>query len=145
MAIQVAMNESDVRGGARTLAREPRPFRVLLVEDEITIGMDLAMTLADWGYVVDGPHGEIGASMDAIHAVAPDLAILDVNLGDENSFCIASELNLSHTPFLFLTGYARAAELRNDTLTAAPKLSKPVDFLRLRAELGRLAAGRQPA
>ncbi|WP_143747381.1 response regulator [Marinibacterium profundimaris] len=68
--------------------------RVLLVEDEFLIGMDLAMFLEEWGYVVDGPHASSSKAIAAIEKDPPNLAILDVNLGrDDTSLPIAQMLH----------------------------------------------------
>tara|TARA_R110002020_G_scaffold26514_34_gene86075 strand:- start:10159 stop:10545 length:387 start_codon:yes stop_codon:yes gene_type:complete len=114
--------------------------RVLLTEDEILIGMDLAMMLEDWGYVVDGPHGSSRQAMEALNLNAPDLAILDVNLGNnDTSLPIAQELNKRDAPFIFLTGYNPSRYAGDDVLKNAPHMRKPVQEHALRKLLDEIA------
>jgi DNA-binding response OmpR family regulator len=88
----------------RGLARR----RILVVEDEALIAMDLEWTLRQSGCEVVGPVATLG---DAVRAVATehplDGAILDVNLGRERVFPVADLLADRGVPFLFLTGYER--------------------------------------
>lgn len=119
--------------------------RVLLVEDEFLIGMDLAMFLEEWGYVVDGPHGSSAKAIAAIEKDPPDLAILDVNLGrDDTSLPIAQMLHGQGRPFLFLTGYDPSRYADHALIREAPHLRKPVNEAHLRALLAGLADGPDP-
>ena len=101
--------------------------KVIVVEDEVLVGMDLVMMLEDWGYVVDGPHANVESAFDAIHVFEPDVGVLDLNLGGGmTSLPVAEALRARGTPFLFLTGYSRFAALDESTAADAPRLSKPV-------------------
>ncbi len=53
----------------------------------------------------------VEAALDAIDAVPPALAMLDINLGDRTSFPIAHRLNDLGIPLLFATGYGEQAQL----------------------------------
>jgi DNA-binding NarL/FixJ family response regulator len=81
--------------------------RVLIVEDETLLALDLEMTLAANGCTVVGPSGTIGSAVASIDALAPDAAILDLNLNGESSVAVADTLADRGVPFLFLTGYDR--------------------------------------
>ncbi|WP_373356608.1 response regulator [Pseudoroseicyclus sp. CXY001] len=117
----------------------PAGARILVVEDEVLIGMDLVMTLEDWGFVADGPHGSPTAAMAAIEAFGPEVAILDVNLGRAGtSLPIAEALGARGTPFMFLSGYNSSRFADNERLRAAPTLRKPVSEALLRRTLATL-------
>ncbi|MGZ9810487.1 response regulator [Pseudoroseicyclus sp. H15] len=112
------------------------------MEDEILIGMDLVMTLEEWGYVADGPHANPSDAIGAIESFAPDVAILDVNLGNgATSMPIAEKLQERGTPYLFVTGYNSARYAASSSIEAAPNLRKPVNEAQLRAKLKEILAG----
>ena len=97
--------------------------RVLVVEDDVLIGMDVKWALDTTGCQVLGPIATVNAAVQAVTTNSLDAAVLDVNLGTELSFPIADALTSSKVPFLFLTACDRA------TLPAAyrdtPVLAKP--------------------
>lgn len=53
----------------------------------------------------------IEAALDAIEHACPALALLDINLGDRNSFPIAHRLHDLGIPLFFATGYGEQAQL----------------------------------
>ena len=57
-------------------------LRVLVAEDEPIVGFDLCDTVAEAGYMVEGPFDEISSAMLSFQKCKPDIAILDVQLGD---------------------------------------------------------------
>lgn len=114
--------------------------RVLIVEDEILIGADLGLMLEDWGYRADGPHATVSAALAAIEANPPDIALLDVNLGrDETSFDAARALRDRDIPYVFLTGYSLERYVDEDVIQNAPCLKKPVAEGSLRRMLAEFA------
>lgn len=98
-------------------------MRVLLVEDELLVAMDLELTLQERGYEVAGPAATVA---DALRHVRDgvDAAVLDINLEGEESLPVGEALLAQGTPFVFLTGYADR-ELPG-ALQHAPRLTKPV-------------------
>ena len=120
--------------------------RILVVEDEVLIGMDLVMLLEDWGYRPDGPHGSVAACLEAVEQFDPEIAVLDVNLGGgETSLPVAAALRERGTPFVFLTGYTRLETAEDPTILSAPRLKKPVSEHELKSILEDLARkGRKP-
>ena len=85
------------------------------------------MQLEDWGYDASGPHRSIEKAMNEIDQFQPDVAILDVNLGNGvTSMPIARELNERNIPFVFLTGYDPSRFDTDGTCDAAPHLRKPI-------------------
>lgn len=85
--------------------------RVMLVEDNLIIALDADDILRRLGASEVVAEGTVVGALAAIKANAPDLAILDINLGDHNSFAIADHLDDSGIPFLFATGYGEQAKL----------------------------------
>ncbi|WP_261404766.1 response regulator [Chenggangzhangella methanolivorans] len=81
-------------------------LRILLVEDEAMIAMLVEDMLLDGGAEVVGPAGGVKAALAVIAETdAIDGALLDVNLGGEQSFEVADALAARNIPFVFVTGY----------------------------------------
>lgn len=99
-------------------------MRILLVEDEAMIAMLVEDMLLDGGAEVVGPAGGVKAALAAIDQNADiDGALLDVNLGGEQSFEVADALAARNIPFVFVTGYG--GEGVRDRYPDAPTLQKP--------------------
>jgi CheY-like chemotaxis protein len=81
------------------------PATVLVVEDEALIAMDLQSLLEDAGYRVLGPANSTASAMALLNGDAPDVALLDVNLGRSDVFGVANELATRKTKLIFLTGH----------------------------------------
>jgi DNA-binding response OmpR family regulator len=97
--------------------------RVLVVEDDALIALDIAHELADAGLEVIGPATSVAKALELVAANGCDVAVLDVNLGKETSAPVASELRKRGTPFIVLSGYS--SEQHPPELHGAPLLSKP--------------------
>ena len=78
---------------------------MLVVEDEALIAMDLQSLLEDAGYRVLGPANSTASAMALLNGDAPDVALLDVNLGRSDVFGVANELATRKTKLIFLTGH----------------------------------------
>ena len=83
--------------------------RVLIVEDEMLVALLIETFLVDWGCVTAGPYSSVAEALEAVESIEVDLAILDVNLGNEKSYPIAEALDSRGKPFLFLSGYGKQA------------------------------------
>ena len=136
----------DAGGPAAAIAAaDPAPAtrdrpRVLVVEDEALIAMEVVATLEDAGYQVVGPAGTVARALDLVERIGCDHAVLDVNLGRETAEPVALRLRALGVPFLSLSGYARAQQ--PPAFHGAPALSKPLRPKELLEELARaLAAG----
>lgn len=107
--------------------------RVLVVEDEFIIGLDLAETVRAIGCRVDGPHVAQKTALAAIEDSLPDCAILDVMLEDGEVFALADRLQQAGIPILFHSGHADADELhdRYPQALAAEKPCPPADLVRM--------------
>lgn len=101
---------------------------ILLLDDEAIIAMDIEMTLEAHGYSVLGPCNSTGSARDVIAAHRPDLAVLDINLGNgETSFDLAEELADLGVPVVFLSGYSAHTVTTPPRLADAPRLTKPIN------------------
>lgn len=112
---------------------------IVLVEDDMLIGIDLKQSLQKEGYEVGGPFNTEGAAREFIEENEVDAAILDVNLGHGNtSLNLARELHASGMPFAFLTGYAAHQAQFGAGFEDVVRISKPVKPQDLVATLDRL-------
>lgn len=96
----------------------------LIVEDNMIIAIDEESTLTALGFSQIHIATSVASAMQVIARGAINFAVLDVNLGIENSEPIAEELARKEIPFLFASGY----DLGLDRLTAkfnAPLVKKP--------------------
>ena len=98
-----------------------RNIRVLIVEDDPFIAMDLEDTLTDAGYRVCALAGTVDEGLRSIRADPPAVATLDYHLGRETSEQIAEALDALEIPYFFISG--NASEL---TGRDAPVVTKPV-------------------
>jgi CheY-like chemotaxis protein len=108
------------------------PFRVLVVEDEFLIAMEIAEILEGVGHQVVGPVSSVQAATEILDGdEIPDAAIIDANLRNESSAAIAHRLRGMGIPFFICTGY-RLTDLQanfGDVIT----LQKPIVPQRLLA------------
>jgi CheY-like chemotaxis protein len=104
----------------------PSACRVLLVEDEAMIGLQLEQALEAKGCQVVGVATNVDEALTLIDCAHPEGAVLDVNLGGERSFPIADRLRGLGVPFVFCTGYA-AETVIPDRFQDVPLLRKPFD------------------
>jgi two-component SAPR family response regulator len=79
--------------------------RVLIVEDEALIAMLIEDMLAEIGCEAVGPATRLDRALAMAATESLDLAVLDVNLGSEQSFPVAEMLQKRGIPFVFATGY----------------------------------------
>lgn len=84
--------------------------RVLVVEDEYLAAEDLRQELESMGLEVLGPVASVGRALILLEtSLAPDAAILDINLGEETVYPLADRLQEQGIPFIFATGYDERA------------------------------------
>lgn len=81
--------------------------KILIVDDEVLLAMEVEMILTDAGFEAIGPVHSVPAALDLIDTTRPDGAVLDVNLDHRGtSNAVADRLEALGVPFIFLTGYA---------------------------------------
>ncbi|PKP92095.1 MAG: two-component system sensor histidine kinase/response regulator, partial [Alphaproteobacteria bacterium HGW-Alphaproteobacteria-16] len=83
---------------------------VLLVEDSLIIALDAEDIFARLGADNVTTAASVEAALDLIAASPPTVAMLDINLGNTNSFTIADDLLKRNIPFMFATGYGEQAK-----------------------------------
>lgn len=84
--------------------------RVLVVEDEYILAMDIVNGLESEGAKVVGPVGTIDDALDLIGENEElDGAVVDLNLLGEMAFPVADALGERGVPFVFATGYDQAS------------------------------------
>lgn len=101
-------------------ARKPR---VLIVEDEFLIGLDISEQLKTAGFDVSGPAASVEEATQLIADEPIDVALLDINLGDTASYPVAEDLAKRQIPFVFVSGYVQL-QVRED-FRDRPVLAKP--------------------
>ena len=99
--------------------------RILIVEDDPLISLDIARALTDFGYDVCGTVDTGAGAIAATEGSAPDLILMDIGLkGSMDGIEAAQTISSAHaTPIVFLT-----ADLEEGTLQRA-KLSRPYGYL----------------
>ena len=88
-----------------------RSKTALLVEDSLIISLDAEDILMRLGAEGVSTHATVDGALDAIDEHAPSFAVLDINLGDRNSFPVADRLVEKNIPFVFASGYGEQAAL----------------------------------
>ena len=63
--------------------------RVLVVEDEFLVALDIAQQITEAGFEVVGPANSVAKAIALIDELGCDVAVLDVNLGHETAEPIA--------------------------------------------------------
>ena len=80
-------------------------LRILLVEDDPLICLDLEASLSDLGAIVMAT-SNVASAMKIMAVSTLDFAVLDFELGVETSEPIAQIARTQRVPFLYLSGYS---------------------------------------
>ena len=111
--------------------------RILVIEDEALVALQLQADLESVGHTVIGPARSLQAGLSLVKDSAIDLALVDVSLGRDTSAPIADALIARKVPFAFVTGYSDTAVLP-EHLRKMPRLSKPYVLADVRRIIARL-------
>lgn len=109
--------------------------RVLVVEDEVLVGMLLEEMLDELGYELAALSTHVDEALALAHTVSFDVAVLDINLNGRQSFPVADVIRARGLPFVFATGYG--SRILDAAHKDAPILQKPFSLDELRAALAR--------
>ena len=109
-----------------------RGLRVLIVEDEPLIAMELQDMLQDLQCEVVAAAGQLESAMTLAETCDFELAILDVNLAGQRIDPVADVIAKRGRPILFLTGYGKDAV---PSVVSARVLEKPYQIGALRRAL----------
>jgi CheY-like chemotaxis protein len=110
-----------------------RGLRILVVEDEFLVSLDLDTMLRELGGEVIGPFAGLDRATAVAQAEALDVALLDVNVGGQLVTPVADALVKRAIPFVFCTGYAAASLPAPHA--AVPILMKPCQAQQLKEAL----------
>ena len=112
--------------------------RILLVDDEPLISMMVEDWLTELGCEVVGPARSVADGLGFATEAPLDGAILDIRLGDGESYPVAQALLSRGIPFAFATGQGEGS-LKSE-FEGQPILVKPFDFASVQDVLGKLLA-----
>ncbi|WP_102108280.1 response regulator [Oceaniglobus roseus] len=103
---------------------DPLLRRILIVEDELAIAIDLKRIVAELGYEVAGMAGTLSRALQQLEDPgAVDAVLLDANLHGESALPVAERLKELRIPFAITSGY-EAEELRHSGFPR-PHVAKP--------------------
>ena len=114
-----------------------RARRVLVVEDEVIVGMLVEDMLQELGYEVVALSTHLDQAIELASSSDIDFAMLDLNLNGQLSYAVADVLRLRGLPFIFATGYG--AKFLVAPYAGTPTLQKPFhldDLRRILADAG---------
>lgn len=101
-----------------------KSLRILVVEDEILIALELESLLQDAGHAVVGIAASFREAVESGSQLKPDLAFVDIHLADgPTGVDVARRLNALGVTVLFMT--ANAKRIPEDYAGALGVISKP--------------------
>jgi len=100
-------------------------WRVLVIEDEPLVAMEIDTIIEDAGGTVVAILADAGAAIAAIGTARADCALLDGNLHGQPVDEIAGALRAAGVPFLFVSGYGR--ESLPSGFDGVPLVNKPFE------------------
>jgi CheY-like chemotaxis protein len=118
-----------------------KPLRILIVEDEILIALELESLLQDLGHDVVGMAASSGDALSLGQELKPDLAFVDIHLADgPTGVDVARHLAAQHqVTVLFMT--ANTKRIPEDFAGAWGVIAKPYTERGVREALGYVMAG----
>jgi CheY-like chemotaxis protein len=99
-------------------------LRVMVVEDNDVVALDLSETLDALGCVVLGPTASVHDTLELLRRCRPDVVMLDAQLDDGPAAPVAEALKAADIPFILTTG-ADGAEIGDALMGATFLVSKP--------------------
>jgi light-regulated signal transduction histidine kinase (bacteriophytochrome)/CheY-like chemotaxis protein len=82
-------------------SRELADSTILVVENHLPSAIEAERLLYEHGAARVSVAGNVAAALEMVARAAPDVALLDIDLGDETSFEIADQLDAANIPFVF--------------------------------------------
>jgi CheY-like chemotaxis protein len=111
--------------------------RILVVEDEFLLAIEVEDILRDLGCDVIGPLSRLNEAMEMVDRLEVEGAVLDVNLhGDQKVYPVARILKDRGIPFVFTTAYG-SSDLDKD-FSGTRIIAKPYNPAELRDWVGSL-------
>lgn len=144
----VGISEGNPAGAGREdfaeLSRDRPPLtgrRVLVVEDESMIALQIEQALDEAGCTIVGPAARVLDALDLLETTEVDAALLDINVAGEPSFPVADMLMSRGVPFAFCTGYAGTSVLPS-RYTGVALIAKPFTPANIIEAVEALGSGR---
>lgn len=116
------------------------PFRVLILEDDAILALDLATIVCCWTDANVTSCRSIAQAKKALLG-AYDLALLDVDVPDGKSYELASELQARRLPFAFVSG--SDANDAPEALRDVAFIAKPYDQRAIERVVSAASGGRR--
>ena len=121
------------------MSHPPAGTRVLIVEDDTIIAMTAEDMLDEVGCKTAAVATTVAEALARAQDTEFDIALLDLNLQDENSLPVAQHLRDTGKRFVFATGYDGLPH--GCGFTDAPVISKPYRIEQLAEILAKTLAG----
>lgn len=105
--------------------------KILVIEDDSIMGMEMKEVLEGFGYEVSGVVTSGDAGISEAKKTKPDLILLDIRLkGSMSGIEVARAIRLfTNAPITFLTGYKNESTVsETQQISGSYMLTKPVDF-----------------
>lgn len=99
--------------------------RILIVEDNVLLAMDLAQQLTSEGHKVVGPCATTQDAIEKFEQVGCEIALLDIDLGTETSERVAQRLAENHVPFIITSSHPVDKWPRS--MQGNPSVPKPIE------------------
>jgi light-regulated signal transduction histidine kinase (bacteriophytochrome)/CheY-like chemotaxis protein len=133
---------SDSRKRESRTERQPLlGLRVLLLEDNLIVALEAEDLLRALGAASVSAISSISGAIGLLETTHVDFAVLDINLGFENSLSFADRLRRAKLPFVFASGYGDQS-ISGESRISELVVSKPYDIESLSSAIA-LALSRQ--
>lgn len=105
--------------------QEQAHYKVLIVEDENIVAMDLSRRLGKLSYHVIGMASNGKRALELVESKRPDIILMDIHIkGNRDGIEVADEINeLYQIPIIFLTAYSE------DSTLARARKTRPYGYL----------------
>lgn len=113
-----------------------RRHRLMIVEDEVLLALDLEMIAEDAGYDVVGQAGRLDDAISAIDKSKPDLCLVDVHLLDGPTGVDVARHAVASSDALVVFVTANRAALPDDLAGAYGVIAKPYTVSGIKDVLG---------
>lgn len=104
---------------------------VLVVEDEFLIAMEMEDLLLEEGFGVVGPAGTVAYALDLLAHQTPDMAVLDVNIGDKRVTPVVLRLRSLGIPFVIASASDAESLATEPIFGERRRMQNPFDRRRL--------------
>lgn len=115
-------------------------MRILVVEDEYLVALEMQDIIQTLGGEVVGPAGRMEAAMRLAQETELDGAVVDLNMDGESTMALIALLAQRNVPVVVTTGYDPS--VLPPTVKPVAFLTKPISLVRLKAVAGQLRAAR---